>query len=115
MLPIKKIVLFTVVLVLTATCGNKEKKENNTEIIKRPNIIFLMDDQHRYDALGFVNNQVRTTTLDSLAKNGLFYSQAVCQAPMCVPSRNSIMFGLYPNQTGVYRKKGGGVSDDSLP
>ncbi|MGB3150168.1 MAG: sulfatase-like hydrolase/transferase, partial [Maribacter sp.] len=66
-------------------------------------------------AIGMINDQVLTPTLDSLAKKGLFYSQAVCQAPMCVPSRNSIMFGLYPNQTGVYRNTGGGLPDDSLP
>ncbi|MUH36990.1 DUF229 domain-containing protein [Zobellia amurskyensis] len=74
-----------------------------------------MDDQHKYDALGLINEQVLTPTLDSLAASGTYYNQAVCQAPMCVPSRNSIMFGLYPNQTGVYRNTRGGVSDDSLP
>ena len=102
-------------LVLVGGCGTKENKVKNKEIKKRPNIIFLMDDQHRYDAIGIINQQVLTPTLDSLANSGIFYSQAVCQAPMCVPSRNSLMFGLYPNQTGVYRNSGGGVSDDSLP
>ncbi|WP_338063243.1 sulfatase [Zobellia amurskyensis] len=77
--------------------------------------MFIMDDQHKYDALGLINEQVLTPTLDSLAASGTYYNQAVCQAPMCVPSRNSIMFGLYPNQTGVYRNTRGGVSDDSLP
>ena len=115
MLHLKKIVLSAVVLVLTASCGNKDKTKDKVVERKRPNIIFLMDDQHRYDALGMLNNQVITPTLDSLAKSGIFYSQAVCQAPMCVPSRNSLMFGLYPNQTGVYRNNGGGVSDDNLP
>ncbi|WP_142785509.1 sulfatase family protein [Changchengzhania lutea] len=81
---------------------------------KRPNIIFIMDDQHRYDALGMINPQVITPTLDSLARSGILYSQAVCQAPMCVPSRNSIMFGLYPNQTGVYTNSGG-VQDSLMP
>ena len=80
----------------------------------RPNIIFLMDDQHRYDALGNLNPEVITPTLDSLMDHGVLFDQAVCQAPMCVPSRNSMMFGLYPNQTGVYRN-GDGVPDDSLP
>ena len=96
-------------LVLVGGCGTKENKVKNKEIKKRPNIIFLMDDQHRYDAIGIINQQVLTPTLDSLANSGIFYSQAVCQAPMCVPSRNSLMFGLYPNQTGVYRNSGGGT------
>lgn len=47
-------------------------------------------------------------------KQGVLFNQAVCQAPMCVPSRNSIMFGLYPNQTGVYRNSDG-LPDSALP
>ncbi len=81
---------------------------------RRPNIIFLMDDQHRWDTLGFVDPAVVTPNLDTLAREGVYFDQAVCQAPMCVPSRNSMMLGLYPNQTGVLRN-GGGVPDNRLP
>ncbi len=95
------------------------KSDNQSKVVteagaQRPNIIFIMDDQHRWDALGLVNEQIKTPTLDALAREGVFFRQAVCQAPMCVPSRNSIMFGLYPNQTGVYRNSGG-VTDEALP
>ncbi|MCF7674090.1 MAG: sulfatase-like hydrolase/transferase [Akkermansiaceae bacterium] len=81
----------------------------------RPNVIFLMDDQHRWDALGWVNPAVRTPHLDALAKSGVFFDQAVCQAPMCTPSRNSMMLGLYPNQAGVLRNGRTGLADDQLP
>jgi arylsulfatase A-like enzyme len=81
---------------------------------RRPNIIFLMDDQHRWDTLGVVNPAVKTPHLDRLARSGIRYSQAVCQAPMCVPSRNSMMLGLYPNQTGILRN-GPGIADGHLP
>jgi arylsulfatase len=80
----------------------------------KPNVIFLMDDQHRWDALGLVDSAVKTPNLDALARSGIFYDQAVCQAPMCVPSRNAMMFGLYPNQTGVLRN-GRGIPDEQLP
>ena len=104
-----------VVLLAVTFLGCKETtKTVKTAPTKRPNIIFIMDDQHRWDALGIVNKQVITPTLDSLAKTGVFFNQAVSQVPMCVPSRNSIMFGLYPNQTGVYRNSGG-VPDSQLP
>ena len=109
--------ILLVVLGLYGTCApspTSETATGGTGADERPNIIFIMDDQHRWDALGAVNPQVLTPTLDSLVANGVLYDQAVCQAPMCVPSRNSIMFGLYPSQTGVFRN-GGGVSDDSLP
>ena len=57
----------------------------------RPNIIFLMTDQQRWDALGVVNPHVKTPNLDRLAEFGVRFSQAVCQAPLCVASRNSLM------------------------
>ncbi len=82
---------------------------------KRPNIIFLMDDQRRWDALGVVNPQLKTPHLDQLARTGIHFNQAVCQVPMCVPSRNSMMLGLYPNQSGVLRNGANGLPDDQLP
>lgn len=98
--------------------NNTQKDDGSTKDVdissNRPNIIFIMDDQHRWDALGKINGQVITPTLDSLATHGIYFSQAVCQAPMCVPSRNSIMFGQYPNQTGVFRNNGG-VPDSLMP
>jgi len=80
----------------------------------RPNIIFLMDDQHRWDALGVENEIVHTPNLDKLDNEGIRFTQAVCQAPMCIPSRNSMMMGLYPNQLGVLRN-GAGIPDGQLP
>ena len=80
----------------------------------KPNIIFLMDDQRRWDALGVVDGATITPNLDRLAKNGVHYAQAVCQAPMCVPSRNSMMLGLYPNQIGILRNQRG-IPDNKLP
>ena len=79
---------------------------------KRPNIIMIMTDQQRYDAMGCVNPLVVTPGIDSLAKDGILFSQAVTQCPMCVPARNSLMFGLYASQTGV-RTNGGALLDEN--
>lgn len=68
---------------------------------ERPNILLLQTDQHRWDALGCVNPVVKTPTLDALAARGVRFSQAVCNNPMCVPSRYSMMTGLYASQCGV--------------
>src|SRR5262245_49657106 len=67
---------------------------------KRPNIILLQTDQQRWDAVGYVNPMVKTPHLDALAKQGIRFEQAVCQAPMCLPSRHAMMTGLYPSQSG---------------
>ena len=98
------IILFTVILTTGCNSNRKEK----------PNIIFLMDDQHRWDALGVLNSEVITPNIDKLAKEGVHFTQAVCQAPMCVASRYSMMLGLYPNQIGILRNEPG-ISDNDLP
>ncbi|WP_081980935.1 sulfatase [Cellulophaga sp. Hel_I_12] len=111
---IKSHTFILTLLIIMMGCKEVKKVEVHEATKTRPNIIFIMDDQHRWDALGMVNSEVITPTLDGLAKEGVFFDQAVCQAPMCVPSRNSIMFGMYPNQTGVYRNSGG-VPDSLQP
>lgn len=97
-------------IIIFSSCSTKVETEDKD----RPNIIFLMDDQHRWDALGVVNKEVITPNLDKLANEGVRFSQAVCQAPMCIASRNSMMLGLYPNQLGVLRNEPG-IPEDSLP
>ena len=68
---------------------------------RKPNILFLMTDQHRWDCLGCINPIVKTPHLDTLAARGTRFEQAVCNAPMCMPSRYSMMTGLYPSQSGA--------------
>jgi arylsulfatase len=81
----------------------------------KPNIIFLMTDQQRWDCLGQFNEHIQTPNLDKLAERGITYNQAVCQAPMCVPSRSSMMFGFYPSQLGVRTNHGGLYEEQKLP
>lgn len=80
----------------------------------RPNIILLQDDQHRWNSLGCANPLVKTPALDSLAADGVRYEQAVCQAPACIPSRYSVMLGLYPSQIGV-RSNLDWLPDERMP
>jgi arylsulfatase A-like enzyme len=74
-----------------------------------------MTDQQRWDALGVLNPRIKTPNLDRLAKAGVVYRQATCQAPMCVPSRNSLMFGLYPSQLGIRSNSSHSLGDSLLP
>lgn len=84
-------------------------------ILKRPNILFLMTDQQRHDALGCVNPVVKTPHLDALAARGIRFSEAVCNVPMCVPSRYSMMAGLYGCQLGVKHNTQMIARDADLP
>jgi choline-sulfatase len=66
-----------------------------------PNILLLMSDEHRPDALGCAGNPViRTPHLDRLAAEGVHFTRAWCQGPLCQPSRASILTGQYVHQHG---------------
>ncbi len=82
---------------------------------KKPNILFLMTDQHRHDALGCVNPVIQTPNLDALASRGVRFSNAVCNVPMCVPSRYSMMTGYYGCQIGVKHNTQMYTRDCELP
>lgn len=82
---------------------------------EQPNIIFLMTDQQRWDGIGRFNKHIHTPNLDKLSAQGITFSQAVCQSPMCVPSRTSMMFGYYPSQIGVRNNYGGLFDEERLP
>jgi len=64
---------------------------------QRPNVLFLMSDQHRADVAGFGGNRVvRTPVLDKLAEKGTVFSNAYTPSPICVPGRQAMMAGQLP-------------------
>ncbi len=64
----------------------------------RPNILFLMTDQQRYDSIGANGNAlVRTPNMDRLAAQSANFSHCFVQAPVCVPSRITFFTGRYPH------------------
>ncbi|MFW6303941.1 MAG: sulfatase-like hydrolase/transferase [Candidatus Sumerlaeota bacterium] len=67
----------------------------------RPNILFLMSDEHRYDVSGFAGDRVvRTPVLDSLAAEGVVFDNAYTPSPICVPARQCMMAGQLPETCG---------------
>jgi arylsulfatase len=71
----------------------------------QPNILFLMADQLRADALGVVNGWTRTPNLDQLARHGFLFHDVVSNSAECIPARFSLATGLYPHQTGVWENE----------
>ncbi len=68
----------------------------------RPNILFVLPDQHRRDFLGVHPNlPVRTPALDRLADEGVRFTNAVCPSPLCAPSRASLASGRNYYRCGV--------------
>src|SRR5690349_9821714 len=69
---------------------------------KRPNILFVLADDHRADALGCMGNAiVQTPELDRLARDGVTFENHFCTTPICCASRASIMLGQYAGTHGI--------------
>jgi len=61
----------------------------------RPNILFLLSDQHRPGWLGSNPDvSVRTPNIDRLADRGVRFENAICPSPLCAPSRASLISGM---------------------
>ncbi len=70
---------------------------------KSPNILFIaIDDQNDWIGCLGGHPQAKTPHIDALAARGTVFLNAHCQAPLCNPSRTSLMTGLRPSNTGVY-------------
>jgi arylsulfatase A-like enzyme len=68
----------------------------------RPNVLFVLCDDLRPDALGCYGSlHVKTPNIDALANNGVRFENAFCTTSLCSPSRASILTGLYAHRHGV--------------
>ena len=66
-----------------------------------PNVLFVICDQMRADALGMLGNpNAKTPNLNALAAGGVLFDRCTSTNPVCVPSRKSMFTGLYPHHHG---------------
>ena len=69
----------------------------------RPNLLYILSDQHNPFLAGCCGDPVvRTPNLDQLAGQGVVFDNVYCPSPLCVPSRMSILTGLYPFENEVW-------------
>lgn len=68
---------------------------------EKPNIIFILTDDQRWDALGYAGNKViQTPEMDKLAAEGVYFKNAFVTTPICAASRASILTGMYERTHG---------------
>lgn len=69
---------------------------------KKPNIVFILCDDHRFDFMGNMGHPfLETPHLDAMVANGVQFTHAFVTNSLCSPSRASILTGLYPHNHGV--------------
>ena len=69
----------------------------------KPNILFIaIDDQNDWIGVMGGHPQIKTPNIDRVAARGVLFTNAHTQAPLCNPSRTSLMTGRRPSTTGIY-------------
>ncbi len=109
----KKIIYSIVLLSLIITsCKTKDQEEKSASSKEaKPNVLFISVDDLN-NMIGPIDNfsNIKTPNFDRLANMGVTFTNAHVQAPLCGPSRASIMTGLRPSNTGIY----GMIPDNEL-
>ena len=73
------------------------------EMIQKPNIILIMTDDQGWGQTGYYNHPLlKTPNLDEMANNGLRFDRFYAGAPVCSPTRASVLTGRSNDRTGVY-------------
>src|SRR5437764_9177347 len=91
----KRLLLGTLLLFSSALCS--------ADTSTKPNVLFIaIDDLNDWVGCLGGHPQVKTPNIDRLARRGTLFTNAHCQAPLCNPSRSSLLTGLRPSTTGIY-------------
>lgn len=106
------IALLCMVVLFAVAFTYPVKKKNNASATGHPNILIILVDQYRGQALGLEGQEhVLTPNLDLLGKGGFVATQMIANYPVCSPSRAMLMSGKYPLQNKVY----GNVNSNTAP
>lgn len=101
----KCIQFLALILVVCPGCTNKKAQtDKNADLLADlPNIVLIVSDDQGYHDLGcFGATDVKTPTLDQLAKEGIRLTNFYVTCSFCTPSRASLLTGRYPQRNGTY-------------
>lgn len=98
----RHIAILLAVLATLAACGSAESPATATAIDDRPNIVFVLVDDLRWDELGIAGHPyVETPNIDRVAREGAWFQRAFTTTPLCSPARATLLTGLYPHANGI--------------
>jgi len=81
----------------------KTEPATDASVTRRPNVLLIaIDDLNDWVGCLGGHSQSRTPHIDALSKRGVLFANAHCQAPICNPSRTSLMTGVRPSTSGIY-------------
>ena len=88
-------------LSLLISCKGEKKTSSIQEEKKKPNIIFIMSDDHAYQAISAYSDKlIQTPNIDRIANEGLLFTNACVTNSICAPSRATILTGKHTHING---------------
>ena len=114
---LKNIGITTAALSLPACQKSTQNSTDKALPDKKPNILFIMTDQQFADIMScrMGSKYINTPAMDSLAKDGILFTNAYSPNPLCIPARNSIFTGRYPHETGCQNNSRGKLDPVEFP
>ncbi len=93
-----------VLLLLLSGCAPGEKNKPQAEAQQRPNIVFIISDDHAYQAISAYGGRLAevapTPNIDRIADSGMLFTNCLVTNSICGPSRATILTGKYSHQNG---------------
>ncbi|NVJ84688.1 MAG: sulfatase [Algoriphagus sp.] len=92
---VRSFYFYILILLLGVSCQSKKAKQ------ERPNIIFIMSDDHAYQAISaYSDHLIETPNIDRVAKMGMLFTNATVTNSICAPSRATILTGKHSHLNG---------------
>jgi arylsulfatase A-like enzyme len=90
--------LMNCMIILAVSCISNQQDQSS----KKPNIVFIMSDDHAYQAISAYNSDlIQTPNIDKLADQGIRFNKAFVTNSICAPSRAVILTGKFSHLNGV--------------
>ena len=98
---IRNLISFSILILILFSCKILNKEENQKKSTAKPNILFIMSDDHAYQAISAYSDKlIKTPNIDRLANEGMLFTNACVTNSICAPSRATILTGKHTHING---------------
>jgi arylsulfatase A-like enzyme len=98
---IRNLIVFSILIIAAISCNNPKEKASQKKTVDRPNILFIMSDDHAYQAISAYSDKlIKTPNIDRIAEEGILFTNACVTNSICAPSRATILTGKHTHING---------------
>lgn len=98
---LRSLIVFSILILTLISCETLNKESNQKKSIAKPNILFIMSDDHAYQAISAYSDKlIKTPNIDRIAQEGMLFTNACVTNSICAPSRATILTGKHTHING---------------